>query len=79
MNLNRRTTNRRAGERGFYLVVVLLIMASIMMIYLAVNTSRLGTLKKELRLVEQKQIERLNRSAAVATNTVPVVAPTAAP
>ena len=79
MKLNRKNLNRRAGERGFYLVVVLLIMASIMLIYLAVNTSRLGSLKKELRLVEQKQIERLNRSAAVATNAVPIIAPTAAP
>jgi hypothetical protein len=79
MNLNCKNSNRRAGERGFYLVVVMLIMASIMLIYLAVNTSRLGSLKKELRLVEQKQIERLNRSAAVATNSVPVVIPNSTP
>jgi hypothetical protein len=79
MNLDCQNVNRRIGERGFYLVVVMLIMASIMLLYLAVNTSRLGTLKQELRLVEQKQIERLNRSAALVTNTIPVVAPTAAP
>jgi hypothetical protein len=79
MNLNCKNSIRRAGERGFYLVVVMLIMASIMLIYLAVNTSRLGSLKKELRLVEQKQIERLNRSAAVATNSVPVVIPNSVP
>jgi hypothetical protein len=79
MNLNCKNSNRRAGERGFYLVVVMLIMASIMLIYLAVNTSRLGSLKNELRLVEQKQIERLNRSTAVATNSVPVVIPNSVP
>jgi hypothetical protein len=79
MNLKCKNSNRRAGERGFYLVVVMLIMTSIMLIYLAVNTSRLGSLKKELRLVEQKQIERLNRSAAVATNSVPVVIPNSVP
>jgi hypothetical protein len=79
MNLNCKNSIRRAGERGFYLVVVMLIMASIMLIYLAVNTSRLGSLKKELRLVEQKQIERLNRSTAVATNSVPVVIPNSVP
>jgi hypothetical protein len=79
MKLSTRTTKPRAGERGFYLVVVLLIMAAIMLIYLAVNTSRLGTLKKELRLVEQKQIERLNRSAALTTNTVPISTPAATP
>jgi hypothetical protein len=79
MNLNCKNSNRRAGERGFYLVVAMLIMASIMLIYLAVNTSRLGSLKKELHLVEQKQIERLNRSAAVASNAVPVAIPNSAP
>jgi hypothetical protein len=79
MNLNRKNGNRRIRERGFYLVVVMLVMASIMLIYLAVNISRLGSLKKELRLVEQKQIERLNRSAALTTNTVPIIAPATAP
>jgi hypothetical protein len=79
MKLSSPTKKPRTGERGFYLVVVLLIMAAVMLIYLAVNTSRLGTLKKELRLVEQKQIERLNRSAALTTNTVLILAPAAAP
>lgn len=68
MKPNRATRNRRSGERGFFLVVVLLIIASMMLIYIAVSGSRLTTLRKEIQLVEQKQIERLNRSSAVATN-----------
>lgn len=79
MKLNTKTENHRAGERGFYLVVVLLAMAAIMLIYLAVNISRLGSLKKELRLVEQKQIERLNHSVARTTNATPLITPVTAP
>lgn len=74
MKPNRTARNRRSGERGFFLVVVLLIIASMMLIYIAASGSRLITLRKEIQLVEQKQIERLNRSSAVATN-----APTSGP
>lgn len=70
MKLNRSSQNRRTRERGFFLVIVMLIMASIMMIYVAANSRRLTNLKNEIRLVEQKQVQRLNHSATVATNTV---------
>lgn len=62
--------NSRKNERGFFLVVVLLALASIMVIYIAVNGSRLNTLKKEIRLIEQKQVERLNRLSATNSPTL---------
>jgi hypothetical protein len=69
MKLHRPNRYRRTGERGFFLVAALLIIAGIMLIYIAANGGRLATLKKEIRLVEQKQIERLNRSSVVTTNS----------
>lgn len=62
--------NSRKNERGFFLVVVLLALASIMVIYIAVNGTRLNTLKKEIRLIEQKQVERLNRLSATNSPTL---------
>ena len=81
MKLNRSSQNRRARERGFFLVIVMLIMASIMMIYVAANSRRLTNLKNEIRLVEQKQVQRLNHPATVATNNIatPTVVSAAAP
>ena len=71
MKLNRPSQNRRRAEQGFFLVVVMIILATIMLIYLAANSRRLANLKREIRLVEQKQVQRLNRSPAVATNSIP--------
>jgi len=70
MKLNRPSQNRRRAERGFFLVVVMFILATIMLIYLAANSRRLINLKREIRLVEQKQVQRLNRSPYVATNSI---------
>ena len=74
MKLNRASQNRRPGEQGFFLVVVMLILATIMLIYVATNHRRLTNLKREIRLVEQKQVQRLNRSPVVTTNSVPASA-----
>jgi hypothetical protein len=71
MKLNRALQNRRPGEQGFFLVTVMLILATIMLIYVATNHRRLTNLKREIRLVEQKQVQRLNRSPIVTTNSVP--------
>lgn len=71
MKLNRPSQNYRRTEQGFFLVVVMFILMAIMLIYLAANSRRLINLKREIRLVEQKQVQRLNRSPAVTTNSVP--------
>lgn len=74
MKLNHSSPDRRPGQQGFFLAVVMFILVTIMLIYLAANSRRLANLKRELRLVEQKQVQRLNRSANVATNTIPAPA-----
>ena len=74
MKLNHPSQNRRRTEQGFFLVVVMFILATIMLIYLAANSRRLANLKREIRLVEHKQVQRLNRSPSVATNSIPAPA-----
>ena len=73
--------HRRHGQRGF-LVVALLAIISIMLIYIAANLQVLAALKREIRLVEQKQVQRLNQSFPVPvspTNTAPAIVSTARP
>ena len=53
----------RRGERGF-LVIALLAIVAIMLIYVNVNVRLLGSLKRELKLVEQRQIQRLEKIGA---------------
>ena len=53
----------RRGERGF-LVIALLALVAIMLIYVNVNVRLLGNLKSELKLVEQQQIQRLEKIGA---------------
>ena len=55
--------HRRRHQRGFFLVIVLLAVTAIMLIYLTVNARRLAVLKQDLRLVEQKQVQRFNPAA----------------
>ena len=56
-------------QRGFFLIIVLLAVTAIMLIYLTANARRLAVLKQDLRLVEQKQMQRLNPAeSSVTTN-----------
>ena len=59
----RRRSIARRGERGF-LVIALLALVAIMLIYINVNVRLLGNLKRELKLVEQQQIKRLEKIGA---------------
>jgi len=62
----------RRSERGF-LVIALLAIVAIMLIYVNVNIRLLGNLKRELKLVEQQQIQRLEKMGAQPlplTNTI---------
>ncbi|HEU0039173.1 MAG TPA: hypothetical protein VFR76_07860 [Verrucomicrobiae bacterium] len=58
----RRPAGRR-GEHGF-LVIALLAIVAIMLIYVNINVRLLGNLKRELKLVEQQQIQRLEKVGA---------------
>jgi hypothetical protein len=51
-------------QRGFFIVIVLLAITAIMLIYLTVNARSLSALRQDLRLVEQKQIQRFNPGAS---------------
>lgn len=74
MKLSSKQSNRRRTESGFFLTIVLLIIASIMLIYVAANARRLALLKKEIQLVEQKQIQHLKLSNNITTNVPPEAA-----
>ena len=68
------THRHRQGQRGF-LVIALLAIISIMLIYIAANLHVLASLKRDIRLVEQKQVQRLNKAypspTAATTNSPP--------
>lgn len=70
MKSNRAFQNRRPRERGFFLVIVMLMLVSIMLLYVAANGRRLTNLRQEIRLIEQQQIQRLNHSGNVTTNNL---------
>ena len=53
----------RRGERGF-LVIALMAILAIMLIYINFNLRMLGNLRRELKLVEQHQIQRLEKIGA---------------
>ncbi len=57
-------------ERGFFLVIVLLALTAILLIYLTVNARRLAVLKQDLRLIEQKQIQRFNFADPAVTGVI---------
>jgi hypothetical protein len=74
--LRERSTDR-GGERGF-LVFALMVMLSLMLLYVMASVRLLGTLKQDVKAVEKKQIQRLERAGAdpvrqqgASTNAVP--------
>lgn len=72
-NFRNRRHGARRGERGF-LVIALLAIVAIMLIYVNINVRLLGNLKRELKLVEQQQIQRLEKIGAEPTRLTNAVA-----
>jgi len=68
-------------HQGGFLVIALLAIISIMLVYIAANLHVLAALKKDLRLVEQKQVQRLGKTLAsgpvATTNAAPAAIPSA--
>ncbi|MGA2801731.1 MAG: hypothetical protein ABSE97_05095 [Verrucomicrobiota bacterium] len=56
-------TAMRHGERGF-MTIALLVILSLLLIYATANIQTLNTLKQEIKIVEKKQIQRLERDGA---------------
>lgn len=82
MNLPTPNSVSPRRQHGFFLVVVLLALVVIMLVYIAANLRILAALKRDLRIVEQKQIQRLEKfspQAPPATNASPVAATAPAP
>ena len=65
---SRPTGPARHDERGF-LIIALLLLVSIMLIYVAVGLRSLNQLRQDLKLVEQKQVQRLQSPSPTATVT----------
>lgn len=61
------TIRRSAAQRGSAVVIFLALLA-IMLVMVAANGKTLVLLKKELQLIEHKQVQRLEQSQ---TNAVP--------
>lgn len=66
----------RRPERGFFLVVVLLAICSLLLVYVTANGRRLSALKQEVRIVEQKQVKHWE-SRATTNFTSSLQVPTA--
>ena len=62
-SLSGRSPAARRGERGF-LVIALMAILAIMLLYINFNLRMLGNLRRELKLVEQHQIQRLEKAGA---------------
>ena len=67
----------RHGEHGF-MTIALLVILSLLLIYTAANIQTLNILKQEIKIIEKKQIQRLERDGAQPipappTNKIPCV------
>jgi hypothetical protein len=52
---------QRPGERGTILLVVMMLLA-VMCVFMLCTTEALFSLKKELRLIEKKQLQRYEKT-----------------
>ena len=58
---NSRPSNPAGSPEHGFMVIALLVLVSIMLIYVAFGLRSLNRLRQDLRLVEQKQVQRLQR------------------
>ena len=61
-------SGRARRERGFMIIAMMAILA-MMLIYVAASTTTLTRLRQNLKLVEQKQVQRLQTPAPTAART----------
>jgi hypothetical protein len=77
MNISRSTPCRRRRESGS-VVLFLIALLVIMLMLITANSSALLHLHRELKLLDQRQVERLNSSQTNAATAVVLPAPSAA-
>ena len=70
MNLSPSRITHRASRQSGFAVIVMMILISIILIYIAGNLRMLHHLNRDLQLVEQKQIQRVNPPYS-RTNSLP--------
>lgn len=63
-----RPQSARRRESGFMIIAMMALLA-LMLVYVAASTRSLHQLRQELKLVEQKQIQRLQSFAPLAPRT----------
>ena len=64
------SSQRHQNECGFVAVIVMITLLAIMLIYIASNTHVLGELHKQLRLIEQKQLQRTSGTKSPENTTL---------
>lgn len=64
MNIPNTCSERKRGQSGSA-VVVLLAMLTMMLIFVAANTVAIRSLQRELKLIEKKQVQRLQTAPPV--------------
>jgi len=65
-SISARSERVHRNERGFLIIAMMAILA-IILIYVAASMRSLTHLRKDLKLVEQKQVQRLAKPSAVQT------------
>ncbi len=70
LNHSRQITADRRAEQGLAVIVVIAILA-ILFVYIADNARTLNQLKREVKLVERQQTNRLAH-VVISTNSMPV-------
>jgi hypothetical protein len=64
----RREPTQNPTHRSGFAVIVILVIIAILMIYIAGNIRTLSNVGKELRLLDQKQVHRLERHKSTSPN-----------
>ena len=61
-------------SRSGFMVIAMMVILAMMLIYVAATTRLLGHLRQDLKLVEQKQVQRLEKSSPALTTNAPTAA-----
>lgn len=69
------TVNRPRNKQGGFLVIALMVILTIMLIYVTIGLRSLNHLRQDLKLVEQKQILRLQAPPPTVVTNTPAIAP----